>query len=398
MLTPAQAEEQIARHLPCLPIESLPISQCAGAVLRENVYAERDQPPFDRVAMDGIAISAAAAIGRQRFRVQAVQAAGDAPLTLESPRHCIEIMTGAMLPAGCDAVVLVERIRITDGEAEIESGLSIQPGLNVHARASDLKQGALLLPSGRRLEAPDVAAVVGAGMARLRVSQQPAFMIVSTGNELVEPGEPIEAWQLRRSNAYGLVAALRRRGFVRVADDHLPDDAESLQATLKQHLQSYDVLILSGGVSMGKFDLVPAALAACGVREIFHKVAQRPGKPFWFGMAPTGTAVFALPGNPISTLVCLARYVVPAIDRAMGLGEPPITRMALAEAVTFSPPLAGFLPVTTDIDEWGRPWAHAVAHNGSGDFAALAGTCGFVELPPGPNTYPKGFVTKLYRW
>jgi molybdopterin molybdotransferase len=397
MLTPAQAEEQIARHLPSLPIESLPVSQCAGAVLRENVYAERDQPPFDRVTMDGIAVSSAAA-GKRRLRVQGTQAAGDAPLTLESARHCIEIMTGAMLPAGCDAVIPVERIRIADGEAEIEDGVSIESGLNVHARGSDLKQGALLLPSGRRLEAPEVAAAAGAGMARLRVSQQPAFMVISTGNELVEPGEPIKAWQLRRSNAYGLVAALRRRGFVRVADDHLPDDADMLQARLKQHLQSYEVLILSGGVSMGKFDLVPAALAACGVREVFHKVAQRPGKPFWFGMSPTGSAVFALPGNPVSTLVCLARYVIPAVDRAMGLAEISTTRIALAEAVTFNLSLSGFLPVTTDIDEWGRPWAHHVAHNGSGDFAALAGTCGFVELPPGPNTYPKGFVTKLYRW
>lgn len=398
VLTPAQAEEQITRHLPCLPIESLPVGQCAGAVLRENIYAERDQPPFDRVGMDGIAVSAAEASQRRRFRVQAVQAAGDPPLTLESPRHCIEIMTGAMMPSGCDAVVPVERIRIVDGEAELEAGLSVQPGQNVFARASDLKQGALLLSSGRRLEAPEVAAAAGAGMARLRVSQQPAFMVISTGNELVEPGEPIQAWQLRRSNAYGLVAALRRRGFVRVADDHLADDAQALQTTLKQHLQSYDVLILSGGVSMGKFDLVPAALAACGVREVFHKVAQRPGRPLWFGMAPTGSAVFALPGNPVSTLVCLARYVMPAMDRAMGLGELRTTRIALAEAVTFNPALTGFLPVTTEIDEWGRPWARVVANNGSGDFAALAGTCGFVELPPGPNTYPKGFVTKLYRW
>jgi len=398
MLTPTQAEEQIAHHLPCLPIESLPVGQCAGAVLRENVYAERDQPPFDRVAMDGIAISAAGSAARRQFRVQATQMAGDPPLSLESPRHCIEIMTGAMLPAGCDAVIPVERIRIADAEALLEDGLQVQPGQNIHARASDLKQGALLLTAGIRLDAPDVAAAAGAGMARLRVSQQPACMVISTGNELIEPGEPIEDWQLRRSNAYGLVAALRRRGFARVADDHLPDDAEVLQSTLKQHLQSYDVLILSGGVSMGKADLVPAALAACGVRQVFHKVAQRPGKPFWFGMAPTGTAVFALPGNPVSTLVCLARYVIPAIDRAMGLDEQRTARIALAEAIDFSTPLTGFLPVTTEIDDWGRPWAHVVAHNGSGDFAALAGTCGFVELPPGPNNYPKGFVTKLYRW
>lgn len=398
MLTPAQAEEQIARHLPCLPIESLPVRQCAGAVLRENVYAERDQPPFDRVAMDGIAVASSHAASGRALRVQGTQAAGDPPLALDSPLHCIEIMTGAMLPTGCDAVVPVERISIADGEALIEAGMAVTTGMNIHHRGSDLRQGTLILSSGIRLESPEVAAAAGAGMARLRVSQQPAFMVVSTGNELVEPGEPIEPWQLRRSNAYGIVASLRRRGFARVADDHLPDDAATLQERLRQHLQSYNVLILSGGVSMGKFDLVPAALAACGVQQVFHKVAQRPGKPFWFGVTPTGGAVFALPGNPVSTLVCLSRYVIPAIDRAMGIADAQAARIALGEAVTFNTPLSGFLPVATETDEWARPWARPVAHNGSGDFSALAGTCGFVELPPGPNTYPKGFVTKLYRW
>lgn len=400
MLTPLEAEEQIARHLPCLPIESLPVGQCAGGVLRENVYAERDHPPFDRVAMDGIALhSSSLAAARRSFRIQATQAAGDPPLALLSLEHCIEIMTGAMLPAGCDAVVPVEKLRVSNGMAEVLPGVEAGPGLNIHARASDLAQGTLLLGIGTRLEAPDVATAAGAGMARLRVSQQPACMVVSTGDELVEPGDPIEAWQLRRSNAYGLVAALRRRGFLRVADDHLPDDSEALTQRLREHLQSYEVLILSGGVSMGKFDLVPKALEACGVRQVFHKVAQRPGKPFWFGMAATGSAVFALPGNPVSTLVCLARYVIPAIDRAMGLNETQGgEKIALAGPVTHSPALAAFLPVTAEIDEWGRPWARAVSHNGSGDFAALAGTHGFVELPPGPNTYPKGFVTRLYRW
>jgi molybdopterin molybdotransferase len=388
MLTPLEAEAQIARHLPLLPIESLPVSQCAGSVLRENVYAERDHPPFDRVAMDGIAIDSSSLTGgRHRFLIQATQAAGDPPLTLASPGHCIEIMTGAMLPRGCE------------GHAAVLPEVAASPGLNIHPRASDLTQGTLLLGVGTRLEAPDVATAAGAGMARLRVSQQPACMVVSTGDELIEPGDPIEAWQLRRSNAYGLVAALRRRGFLRVADDHLPDDREILIQRLREHLQSYDVLILSGGVSMGKFDLVPQALEACGVRQVFHRIAQRPGKPFWFGTASSGQAVFALPGNPVSTLVCLARYVIPAIDRAMGVNNPHSgDKIALAGAITHTAALTGFLPVTTEVDEWGRPWAHTVSHNGSGDFAALAGTHGFVELPPGPNTYPKGFVTRLYRW
>mgnify|MGYP000980430984 CR=1 FL=1 len=123
MLTPAQAEEQIARHLPCLPIESLPVSQCAGAVLRENIYAERDQPPFDRVAMDGIAIASSQAATTRTLKLQGTQAAGDPPLTLQSPLHCIEIMTGAMLPVGCDAVVPVERIAIANGMATLEADL-----------------------------------------------------------------------------------------------------------------------------------------------------------------------------------------------------------------------------------------------------------------------------------
>ncbi len=135
MLTPAQAEEQIARHLPCLPIESLPVSQCAGAVLRENVYAERDQPPFDRVAMDGIAVASQQATGGRALRVQGTQAACDPPLALESPLHCIEIMTGAMLPTGCDAVIPVERIGIAKGEARIEAGIGPEENADRAGRA-----------------------------------------------------------------------------------------------------------------------------------------------------------------------------------------------------------------------------------------------------------------------
>jgi molybdopterin molybdotransferase len=401
MLTPLEAQRLIGQRLSCLPIESLPVGYSAGAILRENVYAERDQPPFDRVSMDGIALSAQAVrSGRRSFRIQGMQAAGEPPLTLASAEACIEAMTGAVLPAGCDAVVPVERIRVENGHAILEDGGVVETWQCVHRRGSDQRQGALLLKSGVRLESPDIAVAAGAGMARLRVSEQPAIMVVSTGNELVEPGDPIEAWQLRRSNAYGLVAALRRRGFQRVADDHLPDDAPVLRERLKQHLDSYEVLILSGGVSMGKLDLVPAALAACGVQQVFHKIAQRPGKPMWFGTAANGSAVFALPGNPVSTLVCLARYVIPALGAAMGAAEPGDNqdRIALAAPVTFNAPLAGFVPVRVETDEWGRPWAVASPHNGSGDFAALAGTDGFVELPPGPNVYPKGFVTRLYRW
>ena len=397
MLTPAEADRLIGQHLQCLPIESLPLAQCAGAVLRENIYAERDQPPFDRVAMDGIALSSAASGNGGRLRVAAQQAAGDPPLTLDDPATCIEIMTGAMLPRGCDAVVPVEQVQRSGDIAEI-GRKPVQPWANVHRRGSDCRQGALLLAAGTRLSPPEVAIAAGAGMARLRVSAQPMIVVISTGNELIEPGEVIEPHQVRRSNAYGITASLRQHGYARVADDHLRDDEAELTERLGFHLRTHDVLILSGGVSMGKLDLVPKVLEKLGVSLVFHHVAQRPGKPMWFGVSQTGPAVFALPGNPVSTLVCLSRFVLPALRAAMGQASSESPRIALTAPFEVKAPLAFYLPVKLKNDDWGRTSAEPCPTNGSGDFTSLAGTQGFVELPPGPNTYPKGFVARFYRW
>ena len=398
-LDPTAAGKLIGEHLVCLPIESLPVAQCAGAVLRENVYAERDHPPFDRVAMDGIAIASAGAGAHQRrFRIQGTQAAGEPPLALRDAAHCIEIMTGAVLPAGCDCVVPVERIKVDDGVAEIESFALAAPWKNVHRRASDQRQGALLLAAGTVLHAPEIAVAASAGMARLRVSGQPSIIVISTGSELVEPGEPIAPHQIRRSNAYAVAAALREHGFQRVAEDHVADDAAELHEKLGRHLRTHEVLVLSGGVSMGRFDLVPQALEALGVQCLLHGVAQRPGRPMWFGTTSEGRAVFALPGNPVSTLVCLSRYVLPALFAAMGVRGGHSERIALASALEWAPALTGFMPVKVNHDDWGRPWASPCPTNGSGDFTALAQTDGFVELPPGPTSLPKGFLTRLYRW
>jgi molybdopterin molybdotransferase len=381
----------------CLPIESLPLTQAAGAVLRENIYAERDHPPFDRVAMDGIAVATAGAAGHAgRLRVCATQNAGDPPLKLGDPGECIEIMTGAMLPQGCDAVVPVEQLQRTGDFVSVRK--AVTPWQNVHRRGSDCQQGALLLSAGTRLSAPEVAIAAGAGMARLRVSAQPMIVVISTGNELVEPGEVIEPHQVRRSNAYGITAALRQHGFARVADDHVRDDEAELTQRLDFHLRTHDVLILSGGVSMGKLDLVPKVLEKLGVALVFHHVAQRPGKPMWFGVAQSGPAVFALPGNPVSTLVCLSRYVLPALRAAMGQSSPEAPRIALTAPVEVKVPLAYYLPVKLKSDDWGRTSAEPRPTNGSGDFTALAGTDGFVELPPGPQSFPKGFVARYFRW
>src|ERR1700689_1370123 len=399
LITPRLAEEAISSRLTCLPIESLPLTQCVGGTLRENVYAERDAPPFDRVSMDGLAVdSEALRRGQRRFQIQGIQGAGAPATKLKSADQAIEVMTGAILPIGCDNVIPIEQMDVADGFASVNTTVVNSPYHNIYRRGADSRQGQLLLESGTLLRAPEIAVAASAGMARVRVSSQPAIMVVSTGDELIEPGDPIAEFQVRRSNAYAVAATFRRRGFSRVGNDHVLDDESQLRERLALHLTTHEVVILSGGVSMGRYDLVPKVLTHLGVTEVFHKVAQRPGKPMWFGIGPQGQAVFGLPGNPVSTLVCLIRYVLPGIAAAMGAKRDPSERLALAAPVTVQSALTYFLPVSVQIDDWGRAWADPKPTNGSGDFLSLSGTDGFAEIPPGPNTHPKGFVTAVYRW
>jgi molybdopterin molybdotransferase len=382
-MTPADADAAIAASLAPLPAERRRSTDAVGAVLREAVVAERDQPPFDRVAMDGIAISSAAwSGGRRAFRIAGVQAAGAAPRALEHADACLEAMTGAVLPPGADAVVPVERLRVADGVAEVVEAVDVAPGLNVHRRGSDARAGDRVLAPGVVLRAPEIAILASAGRSHVDVSRAPSIAVISTGDELVEPGVPIEGWQVRRSNVHGVVAALRSRGYASVTDDHVPDDPGTIRTRLEAHLAHHDVLVLSGGVSAGKFDHVPKVLDELGVKRIFHKVDQRPGRPLWFGVAPGGRAVFGLPGNPVSTLVCLQRYVLPALALLAGATVTRPPSLPLARECKGSDTLTIFLPVDLAIDERGASVAVPHPTHGSGDFGALAGTAGFVELAP----------------
>ena len=397
MLTPAEADAAIAAVLAQVPQQELPLADCAGRVLRREVRAERDAPPFDRVAMDGIAIAAGAG-ARRSFRIAGLQPAGSPPLTLHATDECIEVMTGAMLPVGCDTVVPVERIRVADGSAAFEDGYAPAPGQHVHRRASDARAGDVLLTPGTRLGAPEIAIAASAGLPRLMVARLPRVAVISTGDELVEPGLPVLDHQIRRSNSHGLAAALALAGCPPATDLHLRDDVAELQRSLARELDRHDVLVLSGGVSAGRFDHVPAALAALGVQKVFHQVAQRPGRPLWFGTRAPGKLVFALPGNPVSVLVCLARYVIPALAALSG-ARPAAARMAaLARPFEFKAPLTCFLPVTLRYDQDGRTLAEPRPTGGSGDFISLAGTDGFVELPPGPAIHPMGLAVPFHHW
>ena len=398
MLTPAQAETVIAARLALLPTEPCPLERAAGRVLREPVSADLDQPPFDRVAMDGIALALADfARGTRAFRVAGVVAAGAPPLALPAADSCLEVMTGAVLPPGTDVVVPVEDLSVANGIATLGADARITSFANVHRRASDAAAGTRLLAPGTYLRGPELAIAASAGCTLLLVSREPRIAVVSTGDELVPPGTQPAAWQVRRSNAYGIAATLRGHGYGELTDSHVPDDPARIRAVLEEHLASCDVLILSGGVSAGRFDHVPAVLAELGVERIFHRVAQRPGKPLWFGVRGDGRCVFALPGNPVSTLVCLVRYVIPALMHLRGAVPDGPTFAPLLETWESRHGLTAFLPV--DRHGPGDPPGALRAHptHGSGDFVALAGTAGFVELAPGQRWEP-GSLAPLYTW
>jgi molybdopterin molybdotransferase len=393
------ARQAIDSRLAALSAETLPLSVCVGQILRQDVYAERDNPPFDRVCMDGIAIrSEAFAKGVRRFTVEATQAAGAPALTLSGGEAAIEVMTGAMMPRGTDCVIPLEEYDAEAAIVSLKDEASGEPYRNVQRRGSDSQPGVPMLRAGIRLGAPEIAVVASAGLGRVSVSRQPRFMVISTGDELVEPGQPIAEHQVRRSNAHALVAALREHGFGSVGDDHILDSEKMLQDRLARHLAERDVLILSGGVSKGRFDFVPRVLKSLHVDEVFHQVAQRPGMPMWFGIGRRGQAVFGLPGNPVSTLFCVIRYVVPAIHAAMGAHVASPEPIALASPITRGRPVASFVPVSIKRNADGGRSALPRMPNGSGDFLALAGTHGFIELPPRADAYPQGFVADFYRW
>jgi molybdopterin molybdotransferase len=393
------ALEAIDARLVPLPAELRPLAQCVGQTLRQDVHAERDNPPFDRVCMDGIAIdSAAFARGVRRYSIEASQPAGAPAVSLSDPANAVEVMTGAVLPRGTDCVIPLEEYDLSGGAVSLKGEVRGNRYRNVQRRGEDSQPGVPMLRCGMRLGGPEIGVAASAGLAALLVTRQPRLMVISTGDELIEPGRPIAEHQVRRSNAYALVAELRARGLEKVGDDHIADNEEMLREHLTRHLAERDVLVVSGGISKGKFDLVPKVLRELGVEEVFQQVAQRPGMPMWFGVGGSGQLVFGLPGNPVSTLICLVRYVVPAITAVMASPRTPPLPIALAAPAKFYRNMTYFVPVVVQHDARGEPAALPKPPNGPGDFLALAGTDGFIELPPRPEPFPEGFVASLYRW
>jgi len=395
MVTVEQAEKLILAEAKDFGTETIPFENALGRTLAEDIKADRDLPPFNRVTMDGISVSyAAIERGIQSFKIKATQAAGDTPIDIDHPDECIEIMTGASLPSSVDTIIPYEHINIKDGIAKITTP-GAQKGQNLHLKGADKKQGDIVAGKQQLITPALISVAASVGKTELLVKKLPRVVVISSGDELVNVDEQPSPIQIRKSNSYTIKAVLRQ--YKLEADLlHIPDNPEITKGKLNYCIANYDIILMTGGISMGKFDYIPKALDEIGVKTIFHKVSQRPGKPFWFGKHENGVLVFAFPGNPVATFMCLHRYFLPWFNASQGLADKQPIYSVLGQSFTFKPDLQYFLQVKLSFSDKGQIIAEAIEGNGSGDFANLADTDAFIELPKGKDEFKQGEVFRIW--
>lgn len=345
-------------------------------VIANDILADRDAPPFDRVMMDGICINTYNHIlGSWRYKIIGTQAAGEPQMTLPKGEFTIEVMTGAPMPEDANAVIPVEKIDIVDGYALPHDNLEVDDLQFIHQQGSDSKQGDIVLPKGTILNAAELATAASVGADQLEVYKRPSIHLLTTGDEVIEPHKAPTDYQIRRSHPSAIKTLIKSRNLGLVTDQHLPDDQEIIEQAIKTALSEHQILILTGGISMGKFDFVAPLLEKLLGEPAFHGVAQKPGKPFAYWKPTSTTAtVFALPGNPVSVMATMHRYVLPALRQMTNL--PSQKTAKLAEPFQWKSSLTGILPYTkTNEGIIIRP------PKNSGDYLALIGSHGFVEIP-----------------
>ncbi|RNC90043.1 MAG: molybdopterin molybdenumtransferase MoeA [Allomuricauda sp.] len=372
--------------------EVVPLAESHGRILAEKIYADRDFPPFDRVTKDGIAIQCAAyAQGIRRFKIQGIAAAGSPQQELEDVHSCIEVMTGAVLPKQADTVVMYEHLELHEGFATLQK--EVKKHQNIHDQGSDESKGNLVLAEGTRISSAHIGVLASVGQHHLKVKTTPKIAVISTGNELVDVDQIPSPHQIRKSNSHTLKAALKLEN-IDCKLLHFNDLKSDLELGLSEALEAFDVLLLSGGVSKGKYDFLPQTFEKLGVKRLFHRVGQRPGKPFWFGRHPDQQCIlFAFPGNPASTFANYHVYFISWLHAALGLPSPNY-QVVLQEAFENTTDLTRFIRASVNLTD-GKIWANLVMGNGSGDLTSLTQANGFVRLEP-LTTYEVGDRVPFY--
>jgi molybdopterin molybdotransferase len=396
MISVASAREIVFSQVLKSKIDSVDFDKSMGFVLAEDIVADRAMPPFNRVTMDGIAINYNDfEIGIKEWRVTKIQYAGEEASGIEEVGTCVEVMTGAVLPLRCDTVIRYEDLNefINDKNEKCFAFIEkkILRGQNIHKLGSDKSKGDIVLKKGQKLAACDIALLASVGKMSVLVHQKINVAVIATGDELTKVEEFPNEYQIRASNQHLIAAALHEIN-INCVKFLRRDDLSDLKELLEKCLKQYDVVVITGAVSKGKADFIPATLKSLKVAELFHGVEQRPAKPFWFGRKEQ-CLVFAMPGNPVSAALCTYVYLIPYLTELQGFQNVKHMTKVCSEVV-FKPSLNYFMQAKVCQDEQGNLYANAFQGNGSGDLTNLAEINAFVELPANEEYFDKN---KLYR-
>lgn len=372
----------------CVAAEEAWLADAAGRVLSEDAAADRDYPPFDRSARDGFAVRAADLPAT--LKVTGEIRAGAVPNHGVSEGEAIEIMTGAPMPPGADAVVMVEHTQrpSPNPDDRVIIDRASKPGDNFTPRGTEARRGAIVLDRGRRLGYPEIALLAMVGRARVPVFARPRVAILPTGDEIVEIDKAPGDFQIRNSNTWSLAAQVRQAGAIADALPIARDEYESTRGLIERGLAKADLLLLSGGVSAGKYDIVEKVLADLGARFFFDRVAIQPGQPVVFG-AVGGKFFFGLPGNPVSTMVTFELFARAAIDRLSGCSQAPLPlmRARISRDFRHKPGVTRFLPATLSED---GAAVSPVEWHGSGDVPAAARANAFLVAEADRESWKEG--------
>lgn len=393
MISVTQALQLVTQQASTFAIEKVDLLQANSRILAKPVLADRDLPPFDRATMDGIAINSHTFNqGIRNFPVEDVQPAGHPQKQLTDAANCIEIMTGAMLPLGTDAVIRYEDITLSNQIATLNID-TVSIHQNVHLQGTDEKAGSVLVKAGVKITPAIVAMMASVGMARVPVYSLPRVAVCSTGDELVPVTQQPLPHQIRRSNSYMLLAALQQEG-ITAHEYHLPDEPQAMAKQMGAMTEQYDVLLFSGAVSKGKFDYLPQVLQQLGMQTIFHSIAQKPGKPLLFGKFNQGAIVFGFPGNPVSTWVCYQLYFRAWLNQSVGIKRP-MAKAVLGKTISFKPVLTHHTLVNLSYIN-GQWIASPVDTSTSGDMVNLMQAKGFISLPAEEEQFAEGTIVNVY--
>lgn len=383
--------------------EGVSFDQAVGRVLAEEIRADRDLPPFPRVAMDGFAVrSEDFRTGKAKLRIVGTLASGEEWPEEVASGTAVRVMTGAPLPPGADAVVQVEKSQTSESEREVLlEEPSIKRELNVHERGVDARAGDVLLQPGEVIGAGQVPVMASVGASSVNVHNAIRVAVLSTGLEVVPVDKTPLPYQIRNSNGPALKAFLSENAWIKPEEKGIvADELAATKDSIEKALGSAEVLMISGGVSAGSFDHVPQAMKEIGIERVFHKVAIRPGMPLWFGKAPSGKLVFGLPGNPVSVLVTCLEFVLPALRKLGGLKELRGPKLFLTAQARFGKRKHGFTvfhPASLSNDG-AQTFCSPVPYHGSGHFLALSHSDGIAVVPPEVDAVEPGETIEFHPW